>query len=135
MRFFLGLRKRTMDPLLTVKDVAAILKVHPNTVYEKARKADIPSVRTSSSRIRFNERDIKEWIDKRSRQALPHAEQLPEFHLDLEDYDRIFLKGGKSAVKERTRRRWNYGFGSIILRKTTAGRDRASQPILPSSFL
>jgi excisionase family DNA binding protein len=124
-----------MDPLLTVKDVAAILKVHPNTVYEKARKADIPSVRTSSSRIRFKEREIKEWIDKRSRKAFPHIERLPELHLDLEDYDRIFLKGGKSAVKEKTRRRWNYGFGSIILRKTTAGRDRASQPILPSSFL
>jgi excisionase family DNA binding protein len=115
-----------MDPLLTAREVAAILKVHPNTVYEKARKADIPSVRTSSSRIRFKEREIKEWIDKRSRKALPHAEQQPEFHLDLEDYDKIFLKGGKSAVKERTRRRWNYGFGSIILRKTTEGRDRWS---------
>jgi len=115
-----------MDPLLTVKDIAAILKVHPNTVYEGARKGDIPSVRTSSSRIRFNERDIKEWIDERSRKALRQVEHLPEFHLDLEDYDRIFLKGGKSAVKERTRRRWNYGFGSIILRKTTEGRDRWS---------
>jgi len=58
-----------MDPLLTVKDVAAILKVHPNTVYEKARKAAIPSVRTSSSRIRFKEREIKEWIEKRSHKA------------------------------------------------------------------
>jgi excisionase family DNA binding protein len=115
-----------MDPLLTAREVATILKVHPNTVYEKARKADIPSVRTSRSRIRFKEREIKEWIDKRSRKALPHANQLREFHLDLEDYDRIFLKGGKSAVKERTRRRWNYGFGSIILRKTTEGRDRWS---------
>ena len=72
-----------MDPLLTVKDVAAILKVHPSTVYEKARKAVSPSVRTSSSRIRFNERDIKEWIDKRSLKSLPYYEQLPEFHLDL----------------------------------------------------
>ena len=56
-----------MDPLLTAKDVAAILKVHPNTVYEKAKKGSIPSVRTSASRIRFNERDIGEWIDRRSR--------------------------------------------------------------------
>ena len=122
----LGSQKRTMDPLLTVKDVAAILKVHPNTVYKKARKADIPSVRTSSSRIRFKEREIKEWIDKRSRRAFPHIGQVPEFHLDLEDYDKIFLKGGKSAVKDKSRRCWNYGFGSIILRKTTEGRDRWS---------
>lgn len=111
---------------MTAKDVAAILKVHPNTIYQKAGKGDIPSVRTSSSRIRFNERDIKEWINNRSRKALPQAEQLSQFHLDLEDYDRIFLKGDKRAVKERTRRRWNYGFGSIILGKTTEGRDRWS---------
>lgn len=115
-----------MDPLLTAREVAAILRVHPNTVYEKARKADIPSVRTGNSRIRFKEREIKEWIDKRSRKALPHAEQPSEFHLNLEDYDRILLKGGLSAVKDKSRRRWNYGFGSIILRKTTEGRDRWS---------
>lgn len=29
-----------MDPLLTVKEVAAILRVHPKTIYEKARKAE-----------------------------------------------------------------------------------------------
>lgn len=104
-----------MDPLLTAKEVAAILKVHPNTVYQKAGKGDIPSVRTSSSRIRFKEGEIKEWIDKRSRNALPHAEQLPEFHLDLKDYDRIFLKGGKSAVKERT---WR-----LVPRRCGLGRD------------
>jgi hypothetical protein len=33
-----------MDPLLAVKDVAAILTVHSNTVYEKVRKAEIPSI-------------------------------------------------------------------------------------------
>ncbi len=115
-----------MDPLLTVKDVAAVLKVHPNTVYEGAKKADIPSIRTSRSRIRFREREIKEWIDRRSRRAFSPIEQLPKFNLNLEDCDRIFLKGGKSAVSEKSRRRWNYGFGSIILRKTTEGRDRWS---------
>ena len=29
-------------------------------------------------------------------------------------------------MKGRSRRRWNHGFGSIILRKTTEGRDRWS---------
>jgi excisionase family DNA binding protein len=70
VRFFLGSRKRTIDPLLTAREVAAILKVHPNTIYQKAGNGDIPSVMTSSSRIRFKEREIKEWIDKRSRKAL-----------------------------------------------------------------
>jgi excisionase family DNA binding protein len=112
-----------MDPLLTAKDVAAILKVHPNTVYEKVRKGDIPSVRTSGSGIRFNERDIINWIDKRSRKTSPQVEHLPEFHLDLEDYDKIFLKGGKSALG-KTPRRWNYGFGSVYVRTTKHGKDR-----------
>ncbi len=115
-----------MDPLLTVKDVAAILRVHPNTIYEKARKAEIPSVRTSGSRIRFREREVKEWIDIRSRRVLSPIGPLPRFNLNLEDYDRILLKGGRDAVKDKSRRRWNYGFGSIILRKTTEGRDRWS---------
>jgi excisionase family DNA binding protein len=115
-----------MDPLLTVKEVAAILKVHPNTVYEKTRKAKIPSVRTSNTRIRFKESEIKGWIDRRSRRALSSTAQLPKFTLNLEDYDRILLKGGRDAVNDKSRRRWNYGFGSIILRKTTEGRDRWS---------
>ena len=115
-----------MDPLLTVKDVAAILKVHPNMVYEQARKAAIPSVRTSRSRLRFREREIKELIDKRSFRAFSPIEQLPMFNPSLEDRDRILLKGGRSAVSEKSRRRWNYGFGSIILRKTTEGRARWS---------
>ena len=118
-----------MDPLLTVKDVAAILRVHPNTVYEKARKANLPSVRTSRSRIRFREREIKEWIDRRSRRAFSPIEQLPKFDLNLEDCDRILLKGGESAVKDKSRRRWHYGFGSIILRKTTEGGAAGQSPI------
>jgi excisionase family DNA binding protein len=112
-----------MDPLLTAKDVAAILKVHPNTVYEKAKKGSIPSVRTSASGIRFNERDIREWIDGRSRNVLSQFEHFRAFHLDLEEYDKILLKGGKSALG-KTPRRWNYGFGTVYVRKTKHGKDR-----------
>lgn len=111
-----------MDPLLTAKDVAAILKVHPNTVYEKAKKGSIPSVRTSASGIRFNEREIGEWIDRRSRNALSQFEHFRAFHLNLKEYDKILLRGGKSALG-KTPRRWNYGFGTVYVRKTKRGKD------------
>jgi excisionase family DNA binding protein len=118
-----GFGTETMDALLTAKEVAAILRVHPNTVYEKARKGDIPSVKTRGSWIRFNEREIKEWIDRRTLKASPQLEHLPELHLDLEEYDKLFLKGGKSALG-KTPRRWNYGFGSVYVRKTKHGKVR-----------
>ena len=82
-----------MDPLLTAKDVAGILRVHQNTVYEMARKGEIPSVRAYGKGLRFREEDIRAWLEKRSRRSSPLFERLPEFHLDLEEYDKIFLKG------------------------------------------
>lgn len=109
-----------MDPLLTVKEVAGILRVHPNTVYEMARKGEISSVRANGKGLRFQDEDIRSWLEKCSRQSSPLLERLREFHLDLEEYDKIFLKGGKSALG-KTPKRWNYGFGSVYVRTTKNG--------------
>ena len=56
-----------MDALLTVEEVAAVLKLHPNTVYEKVKNGEIPSVKTAKSRVRFIESDIRKWIEENSR--------------------------------------------------------------------
>lgn len=113
-----------MDALLTVNDVAAILKVHPNTVYKKAKNGEIPSVKTASSRVRFIEKDIEEWLEKRSLSSRfsPLLEESLRADLSLEKYDKLFLKGGvKMSPKGKT---WNYPFGSLILRLTHAGKEK-----------
>jgi excisionase family DNA binding protein len=114
----------TMDALLTVNDVAAILKVHPNTIYKKAKNGEIPSVKKASSRVRFIEKDIKEWLEKRSQSSRfsPLLEESLRADLSLEKYDKLFLKGGvKMSPKGKT---WNYPFGSVILRLTRSGKEK-----------
>jgi excisionase family DNA binding protein len=113
-----------MDALLTVNDVAAVLKVHPNTVYEKTKNGEIPSVKAANSRVRFIEKDIKEWLERRSRSSSfsPLLEESLRADLSLEKYDKLFLKGGiKVSPKGKT---WNYPFGSVYLRLTRSGRER-----------
>jgi excisionase family DNA binding protein len=113
-----------MNPLLTVKEVAGILRVHPNTVYQKAQSGEIPSIRTSNSQVRFIEKDINEWLDKRSRspRSIPLFDEALRADLSLENYDKLFLKGGvKVSPKGKT---WNYPFGSVFFRLNRSGQER-----------
>jgi excisionase family DNA binding protein len=113
-----------MDALLTVAEVAAILRVHPNTVYKKAKNGEIPSLKTANSQVRFIETDIKEWLARRLRLSglSPLLEEALRTDLSLENYDKLFLKGGvRMSPKGKT---WNYPFGSVYLRLTKDGKER-----------
>ena len=57
-----------MKPLLTIEDVARILRVKPKRVYE----LDIPRYK-AGKQVRFDEEDIKEWLEenKQKRVSLP----------------------------------------------------------------
>jgi excisionase family DNA binding protein len=120
----LDVRASQMNPLLTVKEVAGILQVHPNTVYLKAQSGEIPSVRTSNFRIRFVEKEINEWLERRSRSSrfVLLLEEALRTDLSQESYDKLFLKGeAKMSPKGKT---WNYPFGSVSLRLGKSGKDR-----------
>jgi excisionase family DNA binding protein len=113
-----------MDALLTVDEVAAVLKVHSNTVYKKAKNGEIPAVKTPNSHVRFIEKDIKEWLERRSRSSglNPLFEEALRTDLSLEIYDKLFLKGGVHMLpKGKT---WNYPFGSVYLRLTKSGKEK-----------
>ena len=109
-----------MNQLLTVKDLAPVLKVHPKTCYRWARQGKLPVIYINRM-PRFKGSSIDELIEK-GRVKSP-LENSPRFELSLDSYDRMHLKGGKSALSKNPRR-WNYGFGSVYLRKTKQGRDR-----------
>jgi excisionase family DNA binding protein len=58
----------TYEPYMTAKELAAYLKLNPQTVYRKAKKKGedkLPSVRIGRS-IRFNKNDINNWLNKNS---------------------------------------------------------------------
>jgi excisionase family DNA binding protein len=47
--------------IITVKEVACILKIKPTTVYAWAEQRVIPSYKMNGS-LRFSEDDIKAWL-------------------------------------------------------------------------
>lgn len=113
-----------MDSLLTAKDLAAILRVHPNTVYAKAKSGEIPSVKAANSSVRFVESDIRRWLDghSRSSSSRPLFEDSLQTELSLASYDKLFLKGGVKVSPEG--KTWNYPFGSVFVRLNRSGQER-----------
>jgi len=53
------------DELITVKEVAALLKYDPNTIYRKARKGEIPGLRRFGGGIRFVKSVVIGWRERR----------------------------------------------------------------------
>lgn len=53
------------DQILTIKEVAAYLKVHERTVYRLASKGEIPAFKVANS-WRFKEEEIQSWIKTRT---------------------------------------------------------------------
>ena len=59
----------TPDELLTVPDVARVLKVSRPRAYELARQGMLPSVRIGQKQVRVRRRDLTEYLQKASKNA------------------------------------------------------------------
>ena len=109
--------------LITVKDAASFLQVHPKTVYKWINKDKIPFIKINGQ-IRFKKNDIDEFIKKnKSNEQIEFTEYLKKIDLSLEKYDRMLLKG-RSVLSSNDSRRWCYGFGTVYTRKTNQGKTR-----------
>jgi excisionase family DNA binding protein len=53
-----------LAPLLTVQEVADLLRIHPKTVYDLAARGRMPCVRVGS-RLRFVPRELDRWLSAR----------------------------------------------------------------------
>lgn len=53
-----------MENLLTVKEVAALLRVSAQTLYKMLEQGDIPAVKVGSQ-WRFERDKIRDWIEAR----------------------------------------------------------------------
>jgi excisionase family DNA binding protein len=110
------------QPLLSVKEVSSFLSVHPKTLYKWTDEGKIPHLKINGL-IRFKKKEIEDWQEKNKGLSLVFSEFLPKLDLSLESYDRMHLKGGKSALGKNSRR-WNYGFGTVYQRETKQGKTR-----------
>jgi excisionase family DNA binding protein len=54
------------EPLLSAREVSAVLGVHPETVLRWARRGQLPAIRLPGGAIRFREDEIDGWLGKRA---------------------------------------------------------------------
>ena len=54
-------RKYSMGRVMTVKELAAYLRVHPSTIYKLPRLRELPGFRVASE-WRFNSTTIDRWL-------------------------------------------------------------------------
>jgi excisionase family DNA binding protein len=59
---------RPEDQIMTVKDVAAYLRVHPTTIYRLLRQGGLPAFRVGAD-WRFRQDDIMAWASGQSGKA------------------------------------------------------------------
>jgi len=107
--------------LLTVRELSGALHLHPQTVYTWKQQGRLPFV-SIAGRVRFDPEEVERFIEDRKTRPGP-LPPPPKIDFPLSKYDKLYLKGGKSALNKNARR-WNYGFGSIYLRKTRKGTER-----------
>lgn len=50
--------------LLTVRDLALLLGMHPKTIYEWTARGELPCIRLGS-RLRFSTSDVSRWLQAR----------------------------------------------------------------------
>ncbi len=111
------------EPLLNAREVSKRLSVHPKTVYAWKSLGLIPSIQVNGL-IRFDANLIERFLERGQDRLVDIEGMFQKVRLPLDAYDRLHLKGGRGAVGNKARRRWNYGFGSVYLRKTKEGQDR-----------
>lgn len=108
--------------LLTVKDAASFLRVHPNTVYNKIKSGLIPAYKIPGIGTRIKQCELEGL----TLQCATKTFNMPEFSkpldLPLDGYDKIHLKGDSAVSKKK--QRWRYGFGTVYTRKTNQGNTR-----------
>lgn len=62
------------DEILTLPEVARLLKVAEKTVYTMAQKRDLPAFKVGGQ-WRFRRADLDSWIDAKTRRADGHSEE------------------------------------------------------------
>jgi excisionase family DNA binding protein len=103
--------------LISIRELSALLRIHPKSAYKLVSSSDLPTVRLPGGSIRFRIETIEGWLKDRTKPAVPRLDSLKTSRLPIRDFDKMSLKGGRTMSAGK-RTRWNYGFGAIYERKT-----------------
>jgi excisionase family DNA binding protein len=57
-----------LSPLLTTREVAALLGLSPATVLRRWRAGELPGYRLASNVLRFDPAEVRQWLEARRRQ-------------------------------------------------------------------
>ena len=67
-----------MESMMTVRQVAELLGVHENWVYDQAASGELPSYKIGGTR-RFDREELRGWIaEHRERERPPRPERKPK---------------------------------------------------------
>jgi excisionase family DNA binding protein len=66
----------TDDEFMTVDEVAALLKLNPQTVRNTIDRGDLPAVRFGTRRVRVRRVDLDDFIEASTRRASPSERRL-----------------------------------------------------------
>ena len=65
-----------MQDLLTIKEVAKLLRLSPQTLYKMLEHGEIPAMRIGKQ-WRFERDSVRDWLQTRGEQPLPLGTQPP----------------------------------------------------------
>lgn len=110
-----------MDKLLTVKQAAEYLQIHPQTLY---KKREIPRKKILSG-IRFKESELDKYIKQNTVKPPPFYPPVlnnQSFNLNIPSEHGMDYSGGKNGMaKAKSQSRLNIGIGAVYPRKFKCG--------------
>lgn len=108
--------------LLNVKEVAKLLGLHDQTIYDLCKNNEIPHLKIGKTQraIRFDAEDVDKWLDERKQKVCKNIVLEPVMAFSPKEHDKTFLRSVSMSGKNGLRH-WNYGFGGIMQRETKGG--------------
>jgi len=117
--------EKTPGPgLLTVNEIALYLGCSTCTLYRWVKRQEIPFLRLGKRDVRFKPAEVDAWMERRNARPFldPLATSALKVDLALDNYDKLYLKGGTNMKSKG--RRWTYPFGSVYVRPSRSGKER-----------
>jgi len=104
-----------MSQLLTVKEAASYLRVHPNTVYNKIKTGIIPACKIPGIGTRIKLEKLDDLILLCETKASDISQILPKLDISITRYDMLFLV---RRTEMNGTVRWTYPHGSVTRKET-----------------